>query len=143
MSRQILAFTASKNGGKTTAFDTVKENFPDAIEAMLAGKPVIATGYGGNNDFMNINNSFPVKYKIIELEKDFGPYTKGNTWAEPDIDHAAAQMRYVFENQNVANKIGQKATLDIRQNMNPKVTGMEILKRIKTLHEIKNFNVLK
>jgi len=112
-------------------------------EAMIAGKPVIATAYGGNNDFMNLNNSFPIKYEKVELERDYGPYTKGNTWAEPDIDHAASQMKYIYENPDYAKKIGQIASSEIKKKMNPKVTGMEILNRIKTLSHLENFSVVK
>ena len=67
-------------------------------EAMCAGKPVIATNYGGNTDFMTINNSFPVSYTLVELDKNYGAYEKGNVWAEPDIDNAAQLMKKVLEN---------------------------------------------
>ncbi|MDH3834909.1 MAG: glycosyltransferase family 4 protein, partial [Nitrosopumilus sp.] len=53
-------------------------------EAMYAKKPVIATSYGGNTDFMNVNNSFPVKYNVKKLERDHGAYKKGSIWADPD-----------------------------------------------------------
>ncbi|RDH50366.1 hypothetical protein CA946_06585, partial [Fischerella thermalis 111/344/542] len=57
-------------------------------EAMYYGKPVIATAYSANLEFMNINNSFLVKYSVVKITEDHGPYKKGNFWAEPDIDHA-------------------------------------------------------
>jgi len=102
-------------------------------QAMYAEKPVIATAYGGNTDFMNINNSFPVKYKLVELEKDYGPYKKGNFWADPDVDHATFLMKYVFDNQNEATKVARKGASFIKQNMNSSVAGKEILTRIKNL----------
>lgn len=36
-------------------------------EAMFYGKPVIATAYSGNTEYMNINNSFLVKYSLVKL----------------------------------------------------------------------------
>src|SRR5208282_1378198 len=63
-------------------------------EAMSLGKPVIATGYSGNTDFMNHTNSLLVKFDLVRLEKTFGPYEKGNLWANPDVDHAAQLMRW-------------------------------------------------
>jgi len=78
---------------------------------MYAEKPVIATAFGGNTDFMNINNSFPVKYKLVELKKDYAAYKKGNTWADPDVDHAASLMRFVFENPNNAELVAKKRQL--------------------------------
>jgi len=107
-------------------------------EAMFAGKPVIATGYSGNTEFMNLNNSLLVKYEIIELEKDFGPYKKGDVWAKPDTKHAGELMRWVYENKKDAEKLGQQAKKDIAKFMSFKATGNEIknrLQHIKKNHE--------
>jgi glycosyltransferase involved in cell wall biosynthesis len=102
-------------------------------EAMAMGKPVIATAYSGNMEFMDINNSFPVRYKLVELTRDIGLYAKGNMWAEPDIDHAAELMRYVYENREAAARVGQRAAQDIKTSMNPLVTGREIQTRLQLL----------
>lgn len=102
-------------------------------EAMYAEKPVIATAYGGNTDFMNVNNSFLVKYRLVELEEDYGPYKKGNFWADPNVDHAASLMKLVFKNQNEAKEVARKGSQFIKQHMNSKVAGKEILTRIKNI----------
>jgi len=68
-------------------------------EAMALGKPVIATDYSGNTDFMDSGNSFPVRYELIELTRDFAPYVKGGLWAEPDVRHASGLIRQVFEDR--------------------------------------------
>ncbi len=77
-------------------------------EAMALGKPVIATGYSGNMDFMNKGNSFPVDYRLVKISEDYGVYKKGNVWAEPDVNHAAELMRHVFENREEAKGVGEK-----------------------------------
>ncbi len=61
-------------------------------EAMALGKPVVATGYSGTMDFMTPENSYPVRYQLVELERDYGPYRRGTYWAEPDLDHAAETL---------------------------------------------------
>ena len=99
-------------------------------QSMCLGKPVIATAYSGNMDFMNINNSFPVKYTLVELDKDYGPYKKGGVWAEPDIAHAAEMMRAVYEDRDTAAAIGSRASEDIRKSMHPVVAGKEMLMRL-------------
>jgi len=104
-------------------------------EAMYAGKPVIATEYGGNSDFMNTKNSFPVKYKITKIDDDYGPYKKGNEWAEPDIEHASTMMRYVFEHKEESKKIGFKAKDDLKQNFSLNKIGIEISKRIQNINK--------
>src|SRR5262249_11353094 len=58
-------------------------------EAMALGKPVVATDFSANAEFMTDANSFPVKYKVIEISEDHGPYQRGQVWADPDIEHAA------------------------------------------------------
>lgn len=71
-------------------------------EAMLLGKPVIATGYSGNLAFMNAENSLLVDYEMVEIAEDRPIYTRGNRWAEPSVTHAAALMRQVYENREAA-----------------------------------------
>lgn len=100
-------------------------------EAMYLGKPVIATAYSGNMDFMTINNSFPVKYKLVELEKDIGPYQAGSVWAEPDYYHAAEMMRYVYENRRSSADIGKIAAENIKTHFSPLVIGQIMANRIK------------
>ena len=99
-------------------------------EAMYLQKPVIATAYSGNVDFMNVNNSFLVKYKMIEIEDDAGPYKKGNIWADPDPLHASELMRYVYENREIAQKIGEKGSEDIKSQLSPEQVGKRIRRRI-------------
>src|ERR671933_604220 len=105
-------------------------------EAMFYGKPVIATGYSSNTEFMNVGNSYLVKYKLIPIEKDCGPYKKGNVWAEADVEHAADLMRYVFNNYREAQQSGARAAEEIKTLLNPQVTGNKIRKRLEYITEI-------
>lgn len=108
-------------------------------EAMHLKKPVIATGYSGNMDFMNTNNSFLVKYKLVDvnvvdiMKRGWSPlpFQKGYIWAEPDISHAAELMRYVYEKKKDAAKIGERASEDIKRNLNPKSVGSIITNRLR------------
>ncbi|MEG4432393.1 glycosyltransferase [Microcoleus sp. F10_A2] len=105
-------------------------------EAMFYGKPVIATGYSSNTEFMNVGNSYLVKYKLIPIEQDCGPYKKGNVWAQADVEHAADLMRYVFNNYREAQQIGAIAAEEIKTLLNPQVTGNKIRKRLEYIAEI-------
>lgn len=102
-------------------------------EAMFHGKPAVATGYSSNTEFMNLANSFPVKYRRVSIAKADGPYRPGNIWAEPDIRHAAELMRYVFKNPEAAAKVGRQATADIRTLLSPQAVGDRILNRLQTI----------
>lgn len=95
-------------------------------EAMYFGKPVIATAWSGNMDFMTKDNSYPVDFRLVELESTYGPYERGQVWAEPDIDHAANMMRRVYENPDEAGEKGRKASLFIRQNHSVQAVALRL-----------------
>jgi glycosyltransferase involved in cell wall biosynthesis len=85
-------------------------------DAMALGKPVIATGWSGNMDFMNVRNSFPVQYDLVEIENGVGPYREGEIWAEPSVEHAAQLMRHVFRDCADAEAHGEAAWRDIQSH---------------------------
>jgi 2-polyprenyl-3-methyl-5-hydroxy-6-metoxy-1,4-benzoquinol methylase/glycosyltransferase involved in cell wall biosynthesis len=98
-------------------------------EAMSLGKPVIATGYSGNLEFMTPANSFLVKYDLHEIDKPYGPYREG-CWAEPNLNHAAELMRFVFKNPVEAKEIGRRARADIAQHLSPNAIGRLMRNRL-------------
>jgi Glycosyl transferases group 1 len=106
--------------------------FPIA-EAMLLEKPVIVTAYSANMDFTTPANSFLVKYKLTQIDRDYGPYRKGWVWADPDLDHAAELMRYVYENRDVCIETGRRAKKEILQLFHPTVAGKQMQERLRRL----------
>jgi glycosyltransferase involved in cell wall biosynthesis len=91
------------------------------MEAMSLGKPVVATGWSGNMDFMTSDNSFPIAYSLVSAELDPGsPYgpsiaERGSTWAEPDLDDAAQAMARVANDPSLRTAIGTKASDDMER----------------------------
>lgn len=79
-------------------------------EAMSYGKPVIATGYSGNLEFMDEANSHLVPYAVVTIESG---WSQGASWAEPDVDAAAALMRHVYDDQEASQALGERARADI------------------------------
>lgn len=47
------------------------------VEAMALGKPVIATAYSGNLEFMTAENSFLVRYELEQIPRGCDPYPAG------------------------------------------------------------------
>ena len=78
-------------------------------EAMAMGKPVIATAYSANLDFMNEDVAFLVPVTEWRLEAQAGPYPVGSLWADPDLDAAAAFMRRAAEYPDAAAAMGARA----------------------------------
>jgi glycosyltransferase involved in cell wall biosynthesis len=65
-------------------------------EAMVLGKPIIATDYSATTELVTPRTGYPVDYKLIPLNEGDYPFAEGQVWADADVDHAAWQMRQVF-----------------------------------------------
>ncbi len=103
------------------------------VEAMALGKPVVATAYSGNADFFNLNNGYPVRYRLVELERDVGPYPAGALWAEPDEDHAAELMRRVYERRDEARALGRRARRDVERQLGYAAVGRRLERRLREI----------
>jgi glycosyltransferase involved in cell wall biosynthesis/SAM-dependent methyltransferase len=104
-------------------------------EAMHLGKPVIATGYSGNLDFMTKDNSFLVDYRLVQIGLGSEPYPPDARWAEPDIDHAGRLMREVFEHPHQAAERGRQAADDIRRTHSAAAAAEIMGRRLDLLRE--------
>ena len=102
-------------------------------EAMAWGKPVIATAYSGNLQFMTDENSFLVPSTQAEIPDGADPYPAGGAWAEPDLDEAARLMRLVVEHPEVAAARGARAALDIATLHTAAVAGGAMRDRLDEL----------
>lgn len=102
-------------------------------EAMALGKPVIATAYSGNMDFMAADNSLPVRFRLTELTDDYGPYRRGSRWAEPDLDHAAELMRWVVQHPVEARELGQRAAQSVRRLLSAEAVGALMQARLQAV----------
>ena len=79
-------------------------------EAMCAGYPVVATGWSGNMDYMTEENSFPVKYRLVEVDDPQKLYHRsGGEWAEPDCEHAAEIFLRLRGDRALAEAVGAAA----------------------------------
>ena len=107
-------------------------------EAMSLGKPVIATGWSGNMEFMNDTNSFPVKYEIEKIPLQNGPYKNAGFWAEPDCDHAAELMSYVVANPAHVQQVGTLAKTIMANDYAPHTVGSLIRDRLTWIRESMN-----
>jgi glycosyltransferase involved in cell wall biosynthesis len=111
------------------------EGFGMALaESMLAGRPVIATGWSGNLEFMNPDNSCLVNHRLVEIEHTIGPYKKGQQWAEPDIEHAAWWMRELAEKPARREEIGRAGQAHVREYLAPQRIGELYARRLKALY---------
>ena len=99
-------------------------------EAMFLGKPVIATNWSGNTDFMNEENSCLIDYSLTETAEDSGPYARNQLWADADIDQAVYFMKKISRDKEFAKKIGDKGRNTIVQELSPAAIGEIYIKRL-------------
>jgi glycosyltransferase involved in cell wall biosynthesis len=105
-------------------------------EAMAYGKPVIATAYSGNLDFMDEANSFLVPFRLTTISRRRGPYSAGEQWADPDVDAAAELMRYVYDHPDEARAVGHAASAELRTHHTIQRTASFLAGRLADLHRL-------
>ncbi|CAA7194772.1 glycosyltransferase [Chryseobacterium potabilaquae] len=103
-------------------------------EAMSYGKIVVGTGYSGNLDFMNVNNSFLVQYDFIKTSNTKGLIAEGLTLARPNIDDAAEKLQYIKDHFTGLNTIKSNAEKQIRENFSIESIGDLFKIRLSFIH---------
>jgi glycosyltransferase involved in cell wall biosynthesis len=105
-------------------------------EAMALGKPVIATAYSGNLDFMTPETARLVPWEPVEIGLGADPYPPDATWAEPDLDVAARHMRDVYDDPTAAADLGRAAQRDLVARFSPEVVGARMKQRLDKIWEM-------
>jgi hypothetical protein len=67
-------------------------------EALLLDKQVITTGFSGNLDFCHEPRVALVRHSMRALTAKDYMWGEGQSWADPDLDHAAELMRSIWKN---------------------------------------------
>ena len=95
-------------------------------ECMGLGKPVVATGWSGNDDFMDEHNSCPVGYELVEIEQNVGVYKAGQKWADADVAQAADYMRRLVQDAAYREAISTEAARYIRETLSSEAIGARV-----------------
>lgn len=96
-------------------------------EAMSRGKPVIATGYSGNLEFMDDDNSFLVPFAMRPIGPGNDPYPADCPWADPDLDAAVDLLRLVRSGGVKVEETAARAAVDIETRHLPAARATLIL----------------
>jgi len=99
------------------------------LDAMALSLPVVATAYGGNTEFMNKKNSYPVDYSFIPVFDDMAVYSDVEYWADPSLEQAGEIIHSLVENPQQGVTMGQKGKEFIK-NMYSPLKCMQDLKLI-------------
>lgn len=99
-------------------------------ECMRLGKPVIATAWSGNLEFMGDDDSCLVGYALQPVQEGQYPFWQGQRWAEPDVSQAASYMRRLADEPAYAARIGERAAARIRRTLSPELLGAQLARHL-------------
>ncbi|MEB1530134.1 glycosyltransferase family 4 protein [Xanthomonas sp. WHRI 7945] len=99
-------------------------------ECMALGKPVIATGWSGNMEFMDSTNSCLVDYELVPVAEGDYPDSDGARWAEADVACAAEAMRRLADDPVRARALGEVAKRQVCRHLSPERAAQRLLARI-------------
>lgn len=99
-------------------------------ESMALGKPVVATGYSGNLEYMTPENSYLVKYSRTRVGVDWDRYPADHVWADPDLVDAASVLREVWSDPGTARDRAARAQVEIASSCSPEVVGALVRQRL-------------
>lgn len=103
-------------------------------EALCMAKPVIATRYGGNLDFMTDRNSWLVDYELVPIGAGQDPYPAAGEWADPDVEQAARYMREIHEHPAAALERARRGAGDMRTLHSPQAGGRTMQRRLEHIY---------
>ena len=102
-------------------------------EAMLMGKPVIATNYSGSREFAREGTACVVDYQLVPVPESAYPFSQGQVWAEPDIEHAAVLMRRLAYDDSYRENIARSGQRFVSENFNEAKIGARYAARLEDL----------
>jgi glycosyltransferase involved in cell wall biosynthesis len=89
-------------------------------QAMQLGKPVVATAWSGNLDFMTEANSALVRYSLVPVRDPEGTFDMTDQkWAEADVEHAAEWFIRLAQSRELRQRLGAAAAADMARQFGP------------------------
>lgn len=98
-------------------------------EAMLRGKPVVATGWSGNMAFMDETSAAIIGYRLVNVKDETGIYKplQDAHWAEPDVAHAAEWLRKLGDDAALRLDMGGRARVHAAAALNGEAMRQALL----------------
>ncbi|MFL5295205.1 MAG: glycosyltransferase family 4 protein [Phenylobacterium sp.] len=87
-------------------------------EAMAIGTPVLATGWSGVMDFLDVDNALLVPSTQVKVKDPQGIYA-GQSWADPDIDAAAGELKRLRDDPALGKRLGRAGRERVRRQLSP------------------------
>ncbi|HZF97291.1 MAG TPA: glycosyltransferase family 4 protein [Pseudoxanthomonas sp.] len=104
-------------------------------ECMSLGKPVVATGWSGNMEFMTGENSCLVGYRLIDVQPDGYLHSAGQRWADPDTSEASNWMQRLVADPSLARRIGNRAIKEVSVALSGRRAAARMIERLEQIAE--------
>ncbi len=102
-------------------------------EAMALGRLALGTGWSGNTDFMTPDNALVVRHHMRALGEGDYPHWQGQSWAEPEVDHAASLVSDILANPAKGRAIARRGQASVLQSHSNRAVGLRMLDAIQEL----------
>ena len=102
-------------------------------EAMAMGRLAMGTGWSGNVDFMTERNSLLVGHRLVALRKDEYPHWQGQSWADPDVEHAWSLLRPLLDDPDRGLAIARQGQADVLRTHGNRAVGLRILPQLERI----------
>ncbi len=102
-------------------------------EAMLLGKPVIASDFSGNRDFTTEATAFPVGGEAVPVLAGEYSFGDGQFWWDADVEAAAQCMLRCVEDPVERDRRAANGKAHIIEHYAPAVVGRNYVGRLRTL----------
>jgi glycosyltransferase involved in cell wall biosynthesis len=87
------------------------------LEAMATGLPVIATNWSGPADYLDLADSLPLDYRLVDAPGTTEPTHRfDGLWAEPDEAHLRHLLRWAYAHRDEAAAMGRRAADRVRRD---------------------------
>jgi glycosyltransferase involved in cell wall biosynthesis len=88
-------------------------------EAMAMGTPVLATGWSGVMDFMDVDSALLVPARQVKVRDPQGIYPAGQSWADPDLEAAAEGLRRLREDAPLRRRLARAGRERVARLLSP------------------------
>lgn len=107
-------------------------------ECMAMGKPVIATNWSGNLEFMDQDVACLVGYRLVPVREGEYPHPEGAQWAEADVEDAARAMRRLADDPAAAAGMALRGRERVGFTLSPQRNAALLKARIEQLDNLQS-----